>query len=252
MNTLKKLTIPPWPALCLGVPALLLSVVLNRTGLDDRGLFIPGHFAGILLWILTAAMILLAGLSIRQYGGKTKYSRMFPPSSPAAAGILAAAAAVLWSAWEIFGSGSDMLELVAGLLGLAAAAALVYLAWCRFRGIRGSFLLWCVVMVFLMMRLMFSYRTWSAQPELLRYCFPLLASVCVMLGSYYRTAFSVGLGNRRMYLFFTQLGAFFCLITLGAGFDLFYLSMLLWCLLDLPTLRPFKPIPRETQPEEQA
>lgn len=247
MNTMKKLMIPPWPALILGFPALALMALLHLTGQDDRELFVPGHFAGILLWILAAAMILVTVLSIRRFGGRTKYSRMFPPASPAACGILAASGAVLWSAWDIFRSGSGALELSAGLLGLAAAVALVYLAWCRFRGIRGSYLLWCVVLVFLMLRLMFSYRAWSAQPELLRYCFHLLASVCVMLGIYYRTAFGVGLGNRKMYLFFTQTGAFFCLAALGAGFDLFYLGMLLWCLLDMPTLRPFNPTPREEQ-----
>ncbi len=247
MNTLKKLTTPPWPALILGIPALILAAVLQISGLDDRGLFIPGHFAGVMAWILAAAMALATGLSLRQYGGKTKYSRMFPPSAPAAAGILCAAVAVLWSAWEIFHTGTGMLEPATALLGLAAAISLAYLAWCRFRGIRGSYLLWCVAVVFLMMRLMFSYRTWSAQPELLRYCFPLFSSVCVTLAFYYRTAFAVGLGSRRMYLLFTQMGAFFSLMVLGMKPDLFYLGMLLWCLLDTPTLRFLKTTPREEQ-----
>lgn len=250
MKTLKKLTAPPWPALYLGIPALGFMVLLHRTGVDDRGLFIPGHFSGVFLWILTAAMTALTVAALLRYGGKTKYGRMFPPSTPAACGILAAAIAVLWSAWNIFRSGSGALEVAVGLLGLLCAIALVYLAWCRFRAIRGSFLLWCAVSVFLMMRLMFAYRSWSAQPELLHYCFPLLASVCVTLACYYRTAFAVGMGNRRLYLFFTQMGAFFCLVTLGSGFDLFYLGALLWCLLDLTSLRPLKTGAREELPED--
>lgn len=250
MKIVKNLTAPPWLALVLGVPAFGLMALLMRTGLDDRKLFIPGHFAGILLWILAAAMATAAFLSTRRYGGKAKYGRMFPASTPAACGILAAAGAVAWSTWSIWTSGTDPLNQAVAIPGLAAVGSLVYLAWCRFRGLRGSFLLWSIVTASLMLRLMLSYRVWSSEPELLRYCFPLFASVCLTLAFYYRTAFSVGLGDRQNYLFFTQLSAFFCLTVLGSGFDLFYLGMLAWCLLDLTVLRPFKTGAREELPEE--
>ena len=248
MNMLKKLTTPPWLALVLGIPSLAFMAILCLTGQDDRELFLPGHFAGILVWMLTPAMILLTALSLRRYTGKAKYTRMFPVSTTGAAGILCAAVAVLWSTLDICRSNAGALGWLLGLLGLAAGGSLVYLAWCRFRGLRSSYLLWAAAVLFLMLRLMFCYRTWSAEPELLRYCFPLFASVCVTLAFYYRTAFGVGLGNRRMYLLFSQIGAFFCLTTLGGGVDLFYLGMLLWCLLDLPALRPFKS-DRQTKPE---
>ena len=250
MKILKNLTASPWLAPVLGVPAFGLMALLMRTGLDDRNLFIPGHFAGILLWILTAAMTAAAFLSVQQYGGKAKYGRMFPASTPAACGILAAAAAVAWIAWSFWASRTDILDQAAAILGLAAACSLVYLAWCRFRGLRSSFLLWGMVTGFMMLRLMLCYRVWSGEPELLRYCFPLFASVCLTLAFYYRTAFSVGMGDRRKYLFFTQLSVFFCLAVLGSGFDLFYLGMLGWCLLDLTTLRPMKTGAREELPEE--
>lgn len=251
MNVFKKLAVPPWPALWLGAPAMILMALLMRTGLDDRNLFIPGHFAGILLWILSAAMTILTGLSVQHFGGKTKYGRMFPPSTPGALGILGASAGILWSAWQVWITSGGLLEWAVALLGFAAAVALVCLAWCRFRGMRNSFLPWSIVTAYLMLFLMLSYRDWSSQPELLRYCFPLFSSVCIILAVYHRTAFSVGMGSRRMYLFFSQMGAFFCLITLGANFDLFTLGMLLWCLLDTPNLRPAKPCVREQAPEEQ-
>lgn len=250
MKLVKTLTTPPWFALGLGVPAFGLMAVLMRTGVDDRGLLIPGHFAGIGLWLLTAVMAAVAVMSALRYSGKAKYSRMFPASAPAAAGILGAALAMLGEAWRMW-SGGDALDVAAAVLGLTAGATLLYLARCRYRGIRGSFLLWGLVTGFLMLRLLLCYRDWSAQPELLRYCFPLFASVCVTLAFYYRTAFSLGVSNRRLYLFLTQLGAFFCLVTLGGGFSLFYLGMLAWCLLDLTALRPFKAAAREETTEEQ-
>lgn len=248
MNALKKLLAPPWPALGLGVPSLFLMVLLMRTGIDDRKLFIPGHFAGILLLVLSAAMLFVAFLSVKPYSGKARYGKMFPPSTSAALGILGAAAAVLYSAWQTFAPANGLLEWVVVILGLSAGIFMVYLAWCRFRGLQNSFLLWTIVTVYLMLHLMLSYRNWSAQPELLRYCFPLFASVCITLAVYHRTAFCVGMGNRRIYLFFSQMGAFFSLVTLGAGFDLFTLGMLLWCLLDVTSLQPTKAISREEQP----
>lgn len=252
MKILKKLLAPPWPALALGIPAMGFMFLLMTTGLDDKNLFIPGHYAGILVWLLTAAMAVALGLSLNRMGGRVKYGKMFPVSTPGAIGILGAAVGCLAGGLEIIREQTGIMEILAGALGILSAVALVYLAWCRFRGFRGSFLLWCGATAFLMLRLLFSYRIWSAQPELLRYCFPLLASVSVTLAMYYRTAFSVGFGNRRMYLLFTQLGAFLCLVTLGAGFDLFYAGMLLWCVLDLCSLKPMKASRRERTPEEQA
>lgn len=251
MKLVKTLTTPPWFALGLGVPAFGLMAVLMRTGVDERELFIPGHFAGIGLWILTAAMVALTAVSAPRYNGKAKYFRMFPGSVPAAAGILGAALGVLGEAWALWSAGGEMLEPAAAVLGLMAGVALIWLAWCRRWGIRGSFLLWGLVTGFLMLRLLLCYRDWSAQPELLRYCFPMFASVCVTLAFYYRTAFSLEMSNRRLYLALTQMGAFFCLVTLGSGFSLFYLGMLAWCLLDLTTLRPFTAAVRGEAAEEQ-
>lgn len=251
MKALKKITAPPWPALIAGVPAMVCMLVLRLTGMDEQGLFDRGSFFIVLIWLLTAAVVAVLVPGLRRMGGKAKYSRMFPVSTPGAAGILGAAAAMLWCAWGLMTASVSVLETLTGVLAVVSGAALVYLAWCRFRGIRDSFLLWSIVAVCLMLRLMVSYRVWSAQPELLQYFFPLMASVCLTLALYYRTAFCVGMGKRRMYLLFTQLGAFGCLVTLGAGFDLFYAGMLLWALLDLCSLRPMKTGSRERLPEEQ-
>jgi hypothetical protein len=62
MNTTRKLTTPPWLALILGIPALALIAILHLTGQDDRRLFLPGHFAGILVWVLVFTMLVLTGI----------------------------------------------------------------------------------------------------------------------------------------------------------------------------------------------
>ena len=251
MKILKKIIAPPWLALILGVPAMACMAALRRMAMDEQLMFEPGHPAGLLLWALTAVMAVLLAVSLRRLGGKAKYARMFPASAPAAAGILAAGLGLLWTNLRDLASGGELIELVVWVLGLVSGVCLVYLAWCRWRGIRASFLLWSCVTAYLMLRLMLSYQTWSSQPELLHYFFPLLGSVCVTLAFYYRTAFCVGMGSRRMYLAFAQMGMFCCLVTLAAGFDAFYAGMLLWSGLDLCSLRPMKSGAHEKLPEEQ-
>lgn len=252
MDMVKKLTMPPWPAVILGVPAFAAMLWLQNGGRDDRGLLVAGHPSEILLWVLTALMAAVTVWQVWPLGGKTRYGRMFPASGMGAGGIAAAAIGMLAAAWNIWSSGAGLLEAAGAVLGLAAGLALFCLAWCRHQGVRGSYLLWAAVTAFLMLRLMFLYRGWSAQPELMNYCFPLLASVCLSLAMYHRTAFAVGMGSRRMYLFFTQMGAFCGLAAAGVGNDLFYLWLALWCVLDLPSLRRMKhaAAPAE-QPEEQ-
>lgn len=245
MKNLPKFALLPWLTLLLGLPAMVCMLLLHSFGVDDRGLFIPGHWTSTVVWVLTALMAAALILYLRGLGGKAKYGRMFPDSPPAALGTLAAGLGVLWSAWTELSAGTTAFDTFSGCLGLAAGASLLWLAWCRFRNQRASFLLWTLVCVFMMLRLMFSYRIWSAQPELLRYCFPLLASVCLTLAFYYRTAFAINLGSRRMYLFFSQMGGFFSLLALANGFDVFYLGMLLWTLTDLCSQRPFKTAPKE-------
>lgn len=251
MKALDKYLAPPRLTLLLGIPAMLCMVILQATALNAENLFDRSHICAILLWLVTAVMVVLLAVSLRRLGGRIKNSRMFPVSAPGAAGILGAAAAMLWAGIRGLLGAAGMPEMLLSVLGLVSAAALVYLAWCRWRGLRTSFLLWICPTVYLMLRLMFAYQDWSTQSELLHYFFPLMASVCLTLAFYHRTAFCVGLGSRRMYLFFTQTAGFCCLVTLAAGFDLFYAGLGLWAILDLCNLRPMRTGKHERLPEEE-
>lgn len=252
-NPLKPNLIP-WLTLYLGLPAALCMFLLCRFGVDDRGLFIPGHFASILVWVLTAAMAVCLGLALRPLEGTSgKYSRMFPPSRMAALGILAAGLGILLTVMDSLTAVDEPVRILSGILKILAAIALGYLAWCRWNCRRGSFLAWAVVTVYMMLRLMFEYQSWSAEPELLRYCFPLLSSVCMTVAFYQRTALSVNTGSRKMYLFFTQMGAFFALAALPVTSSPIYLGLAVWGLTDLCSRKSWKHKAKaETEPPEEA
>ncbi len=247
MKNLRKTNLLPWLTLGLGAAAALGALALVTWGVDGGGLLLTWHWSGVFLW---ATCLLMAGVLlvyVQRMGGKCRYSRMFPPSRWAAVGIAAFGLGILAASFDSLAALAEPVRLLSGLLKLICAAALGYLAWCRWEKRRESFLGWAAVAVYLMIRLMFEYRDWSSEPQLLRYFFHLGSSVCLSLAAYQRTAFCVDLGSRRRYLFFTQMGAFFAMPALVIDFQPFYLGAVLWAVTDLCTLRPMKAhAPEET------
>lgn len=239
MKNLQKAPALPWLTLGLGVTALLAALMLCTAGVDAKGLFIAWHWSGIFLGIVTALMVASLAVVIRPLDGKAKHRQMFPASKAGALGRVVMAVAILSTALDSLTAVQEPVRILSGILKILAAGALGYLALCRWYGRRGSFLAWTAVTAYLMLRLMFEYRSWSAQPELLRYCFHLLSSVCFTLAFYQRAAFSVNLGSRRQFLLFSQLGAFFAMPTLVIGFHPFYLGAAVWAVTDLCSLQPF-------------
>lgn len=231
----------PYLTLALGALGFLLQLWYNLTGVDDKGLLVTDHPAVPLTWILTVVAAILLALSVQRLGGRTRYDRMFPASLPGAVGTLAAAVGILITSVTDLTARTGIINQIPSILGFAAAAALVFLAYCRYRKLRPSFVFRCIVTVYLIFFIISRYTSWSSEPQLLRYCFSLLASVCLLAATYCRLTFDVNMGKRRPYVFFSQLAAFFCLLALpGCDSKPFYAGMMLWAALDLCSLRTFK------------
>lgn len=245
-----KNKILPWLAPVLGALGMAAMWAVYTLGTDDQSLILPFHGSAIAVWLLTAAMV--GGLVFLLHGMEDTagYRRLFPDSRLAALGTLAAGVSILSSAAESLTVMDEPVRMVSGLLKIAAGAALVYLAWCRWKNVRGSFLAWAAVTAYMLLRIMFEYRAWSTQPELLHYCFPLLASICMALAMYHRTAFAVKLGSRLQFLFFSQFGAFCCLLALPGTPAPFYMGMAAWALTDRCSLKALKPKQPDVPPEE--
>lgn len=245
-----KNRIIPWLAPVLGALGIAAMWAVYTLGTDDRGLILPFHGAAVAVWVLTAAMAGGLVFLLQDMEDTTGYRRLFPDSRLAAAGTLAAAIGILSTAAESLTAMDEPIRMVSGLLKIAAGIALIYLAWCRRKNVRGSFLAWAAVTAYMLLRIMFEYRSWSTQPELLRYLFPLLASICMALAMYHRTAFAVKMGSRSQFLFFSQFGAFCCLLALPGTPAPFYIGMAVWALTDRCSLKALKAKNPEAPPEE--
>lgn len=228
----------PYVTLGLGCLAFLSSFWLLTTGVDDRDLLNPAHPGGVALWVLTALMLAGAVVLSLPLEGKMRYDRAFPRSISAAVGTAVCAVTTTFTAFGELTAKVDAITTASGVVGLLAAVALGYLAWCRFSQIRPHFAALCVALVYLMMHMLCRYRVWSAEPELIRYFFPMAASVLLTLAIFHRLAFAVGMGDRRMYMLFTMLGTFCAMAALpGDGDKLFLAGMAAWAMTDLCSLR---------------
>ncbi len=239
MKFLKPQHLPPFTLLA-GILGFILRVILNRSGTDEKGLLIAGHGAGILLFILTALILGVLFLGVRELRPVSQYSRLFPASVLGFAGCLLAALGIVISAAETLLRKQDTFSWIIGVLALLCAVCLVLLGLCRKQGKQPSYLLQACLTVYLMAQLVSEYRYWSPEPQLLLYFFPLLAMVFLMLTAYQATCLDAGKGSRRWYAFCNQAAVFFCCISLLSDHWLFYLAMGLWAATNLCSLQTFK------------
>lgn len=232
----------PWLTLIAGGFGLALRVWQMSTK-NAEGFFARGHISSILLYIFSALVVAGLIVATRPLRQADKYRFNFPASTVGGVGALVAAFAFgLTSAMELI-DGGDFLTVLACLFGILSAVALVFIAHCRWKGLHPSTLFHTAICAWLMLRLICMYRHWSSDPQLLDYCFQLLALVCMMLSSYHRATFDANFGRRHSYVLFNQAGVYFCCLALaGPENVLFFLGGAVWMITDLCNLTP---LPRE-------
>lgn len=242
-----KSTIKQLPLLCagLGILTAVLRLVQASFGTDNKGLLILWHPLDLLVWAVTAVIVILVVLTVRTLDGSDLYADNFGPATPAAIGctaLMGGIAAAVSVAPNIF----IRLEVIRMYLGLLALPALLWVGVCRIRGRQPFFLLHGVVCLYLVIHTVSHYQGWCARPLMQSFFFPMAASIFLTLFAYYQTAFDVGLGNRRMQLGAGLLGSFFCLAAAAGGEDLMlYLGGAIWMLTNLCSLTP---VPKQETP----
>lgn len=215
----------------LGLAGLGLRVWLYSLK-DTVGLLPAGHISSILTAALTAALLALLIVYTRRFPRDGGYARRFPRSILGGLGCIAAAAGICVFALAESVTVADAIAKLCLYLGIAAALALLVCAIFRFRGKTPPFLAYVAVCVYLMLHAVSQCRTWGAQSQVITYCFQLLASVCLMLFAYHRTAAIIDKADYR-WLLFTQLASvYFCMVSLNTENRIFYLALGLWSLLD--------------------
>ena len=212
-------------ALGVGLICWYLQLWLYRTGLDAAGLLKAAHPAAVLICILCAASLVGIGVYVRPVSGPLPYKKLFPKSLFSFICSLIGAVGILITDISEIMAKQDAITLISGLIGIGAAFCLVIAGLLRMLRLRPRYWLHGMVTVYLMIHLISQYRTWNSEPQLLLYCFQLLASVSLMFSAYYRTLLDTGKACRRAYLFFTCSAILFCCLSLNGGTPLFYLSL---------------------------
>ncbi|MBE6918013.1 MAG: hypothetical protein E7470_08985 [Ruminococcaceae bacterium] len=247
-----KLNLKPslLPALTLsgGLLTMLLRMWIYGIGTDDRGLLRVGTFPDVVSWIFVAVLFAMLFIGTQELNEATKYSFNFPASLHAVIGTgLAALGIFITSLVELL-SGAERLGVFSSVLGLIAAAALGFIAYCRKGGMKPNLLFHSFVCIYLMFHLIANYRIWSAYPQLQTYVFELLAIVFVMLSCYQRAAFDAGHGNRKAYTFHGLAALFFCVAAIpGSANASFYIGCAAWMFTTPCSLKPLRKQPKKDE-----
>lgn len=211
-----------------GFLGFFLEVWLLYFGVDAKGLIAPDHPASLLLWPLTLGTVAALFFLTRKISPKVhSYVRTFPASVWGAVSTVAAAAGILYLTLPELLSPADLLARISDILGMLAAASLLFTGWARLKGFRLNALFHILVCLFFALWTMCRYRLWSGDPQMADYCFPLLANIGLMLTFYHRAAFDLRMGNRRSYQFFRLSTLFFCAAAIPAG-GLCYAAFVFW------------------------
>ena len=229
----------PYVTVLLGSLAMLCRVWLLLGGIDEKGLYIAGHIADRLSYILLA---LAAGGSLLytwplQGGGKLP--RLFPASRLGALGCLIGGIGILGAGLTETTRQADLIWTLSLVAGCFACICLTATAIGRWKGRRTGYVLHCCVTAYFLNNLLSRYRTWSSEPQLQEFFFPLLASVFLLLQTYHRTCLDAGFGSRKWYAFFNQMALFCCIAAAVSPDWPFYLAMALWTLTNLCDLTLF-------------
>lgn len=239
MKTILKSTQMPVTVLVGGLVGLVLRAWLLTTGVDQKGLLVSGHPADVLTWLLTFLLLAAVIFACLPLTEATKYRFNFPASTAGAVGkLLAAAGIAVTSTGQLF-SGGDGFTVFCAVLGILSAAALVFLAYCHWKGLHPSLIFHGLISIYVMFLLVLQCRAWGHNPQLQDYFFQLLATVCVMLACYQRAMFDANQGNRRSYAITHFAAAYFCIAALpGSDYVIFFLTCGIWMLTDLCRLTP--------------
>lgn len=249
---------PALAAVILLAAAAVLAAVLRTVQLqivfDADGLPETGHPLTLVLSIFCAVATAAIGIfSLRLPARKTG---VLKPDM--ASGILASAGGILLlfscileaadSLLSLHGSGRQLLTALTFLLcvlGMLSGLLIFAAAMQRQKGRKPSIALYIVPFLYIMLRLVLYFKSWSSDPIILDYCFGLFALLCIMGGSYRIGGYCFDQGKRRLSTFWAMTGVLFCAAAIpGSDMDelCFYCASLLWMLSIVRLLlRPGRP-----------
>lgn len=214
--------LPTLAASCLA--AVLRAVAVSHV--DEKGLYLRWDPAFLALQVLTAVLLvygfwLLRRLKDGSYEEKFPACRLRGALAVAAAGLMAMAA---------LGAPLPAERILGAVAALCMAAGGV----CRWQGRRCWPGFHCVVCLFFVLNLIFSFRLWSAEPQLRAFSVQLLACVCLMLYAFRRACWDADIGSIRWTVFLALAAVYFSLASLSDPAPMLYLAGAVWAFASAP------------------
>jgi len=236
MNKHFKPNLLPFIPGLFGALAMMCRLWLQLTGVDEKGLYIPGHPANVLSYLLLAATAVVVWLCCRPLLGRGDPGP-FPQSAIGGIGsMLGGLGLIASSLLEDAAGAVGLFDQICLFLGCIAGLALFLAGILQLLGKSLRCSLHGVVLIYFLVHLIARYRLWSAQPAAEDFLFPLLASAFLTWMAVQRTCLEVGYGNRRAYVFANQMALFCCLASVTSTHPLFYMAMMIWSLTGLCNL----------------
>lgn len=220
-----------------GLGFLLRLWLINAE--NSRGFLPRWHISAILLYLLTLSVMVGLILATRYLQQGNKYSFNFPANTTGAIGTLCCCFAFAVTGIVDLIHHTDGFSTCIGLLAIIAALALSQVATARWKGEHPSALWHIIVCVYLIFRVFFMYRSWRTNPQLLDFCFQLLALICMLLSVYHRATFDEDMGNRGRYTFFSCMALYFCCLCVTGDENIpFFLGSGIWMYTNQCALSP--------------
>ena len=221
------------PLLTLGAGGLCLALrIWYFASRDAKGLLASSHFANTLCYLVFAAALALIVLCVRGLPNGERYQRLFPAGLFPAIGCAAGAMGILYTCISEVTSHAKLagLGLVVGIL---AAACLALIGLMRFQGKRPSLYLFAVLALYLIIHVLIQVRDWNKETQQSVIFFPLLASLFLLVCTYFHANLTLKQDGVRNFVFFQQAALLLCCISLKGSCTIFYLGMAIWLGCDL-------------------
>ena len=209
-----------------GAAAFGLYRLLYATGIDGRGLLKSGHFAWVLLCILSvAAGVMIFAGTFQLRGGDTKFRRSLPAAVCCGLALVSAVFTGLGDLWDGY--------LIYAIPAFLAAFGFAAVTLCRLQGRRPNFLMHAVICIHFTLHLLKLYQANSFQPQYQDYLFQILACIALAVTGYQLAAADLGRGSRR-WLWTAGLAAvYLCILCLGSSSTGLFLTGGAWALTNL-------------------
>lgn len=218
---------------------MTLRSLLYATAIDHKGLMVAGHWATWSILVLCGLVLATLVFMTRNIQAPDGYSDAFPASILQSVGSLAAALAIANHALGRYPLAADSLDLAAAVSGMVAGIGLLFVAVCQLLGKKPSFLCHSAVSIFFALQLISHYRHWSANPQLMDYCFYLAALIGLMFTAYFLAGFEARMARPRALLISSLAAVYFCCLALPESGNVpMLIACALWAFICTPPDHP--------------